>query len=351
MCGLILFISCKKEATSFTVAKLKPFPVTITVTGNKMIDEKGTEVILHGLCAMDPLYQSYVTTPKSPSFDTHVIRWDEKYYQTMAEWGATVVRLPISPKYVRQFGYQKTLKILDQSINWITQNRMYVMIDYDTVSYPPTHESSTANEKLHYATNTEYHRFWKTIAKHYRNNPYIPFYELIDEVMFPTFTTTNAITHYVVSEDWNAWANSTTALITELHKYSPSVNILISGIAGSYDLSFVAQNPITNNSTVYAVKTYPASSQYLGWENAYGNIKKTNPVFVTQLGFTMSGDLSEDNYINGVLFRNDIMNYLENRHISWIACCFSSTESPALLSNKRYLPTIPGQFFKIQLQK
>ncbi len=89
----------------------------------------------------------------------------------------------------------------------------------------------------------------------------------------------------------------------------------------------------------------------MSWDDAFGNIKEVFPVFATEFGFAPSGQQhAEDNYPGPGLYREEIINYLEERKISWTVWCFSSTWGPSLLSDiNSYMPSESGAFFRSKL--
>jgi hypothetical protein len=71
----------------------------------------------------------------------------------------------------------------------------------------------------------------------------------------------------------------------------------------------------------------------------------------TELGFEISGDKAEAKYKGPHRYRDDIIRYLEDKKISWVAWSFSNKWSPALLVNKDGLPSEAGTFFRSWLRR
>ncbi len=91
----------------------------------------------------------------------------------------------------------------------------------------------------------------------------------------------------------------------------------------------------------------------MSWDDAFGNLSSTYPVFVTELGYDPDEppvSWTGDPDIDGTPFHLAIVDYLEARHLSWAAWIFDADWYISLLANNQsFEPTVPGEYFRSRL--
>jgi endoglucanase len=301
------------------------------IEGNAFVDEEDRVKIFRGMASPDPVQMAMRNNPNLSSFDAH-------YFQVMAQWGANIVRLPITPYSLHTFGWEKTLQVLDQAIAWAGENEMYAIVDFHSVGwipddwYPPPANDTTLEEFL---------QFWKTLSNRYAENNVVAFYELFNEPARNIWPYSSA--------DWMSWKKVAEEAIAVIRVNDPDKIVLVGGVQSSYNLSFVAANPIADGNVGYA--THPYSHQNnLSWDAAFGNLSSRYPVFATEFGYDEKGNPDID--ISGVPYHQAIIDYLEIHHISWTVWCFDADwQTSLLVSNYTFQPSPSGEYFHSRLLK
>ena len=127
--------------------------------------------------------------------DNYVTREDIRF---IAETGANTIRVPFHYKLFTDEDYmglkagQDGFKRLDDVIGWCRESRLYVILDMhdapggqtgdnidDSYGYPWLFESETSQQL--------FCDIWRRIAEHYRNEPVVLGYDLINEPIAPYF--------------------------------------------------------------------------------------------------------------------------------------------------------------------
>jgi aryl-phospho-beta-D-glucosidase BglC (GH1 family) len=327
---------------------MSDYPMTFAVQGNKIVDENGNQVVFRGLNAHGVL-DHYVTPD-----DWDFIPWSKAYFDTMAAWGATIVRLPIHPGIWKRLGEKKSFEILDQAITWCEQNRLYVIIDLHTVSWVETYETEAVYDKEaaedYSVTKDEMKTFWIAMAKHYKHNNVVAFYELYNEPVYTGFTKDVSADEHSLRADWHTLKTLYESLIDAIRAVDASKPILLAGVHYAYILAFAEENPVLRDNIIYVTHVYPDANDHgVEWERAFGNVAEKYPVFATEIGF---GTLEkpEDDYTGSGMYRRHLREYLGSKRISFTAWNFSWLWTPRLLKNNAYTTTESGTFFKTWLK-
>jgi endoglucanase len=313
------------------------FPLRFHVEGNAFMDQYGQKMVFRGMASPDPVQMAI---PHDPNLSP----WNEHYYEMMASWGANVIRLPIVPYSLHNYDRDDIYQILDQTTAWAAKYEMYVIIELHSVGWLPT---NTYNDPQTHGINLEeFLDFWRGISERYADNDAVAFYELFNE---PGTWPSNP------EEDWKTWKGVVDQAVTVIRQNDPDKIILVGGLAWGYDLSQVAANPIDDRNMAYGTQPYGGlwEANNLSWDDAFGNLSSTYPVFVTEFGY--DPDLSADSCcgdpdINGIPYHLAIIDYLEARQISWVAWIFDADWEICLLAdNLTFEPTPMGEYFRSRL--
>ena len=312
------------------------FPRRFHVQGNAFVDQFGQKQIFRGVATLDPVLQK--SDPTMPV-------WSANYYRVIASWGANIIRVPIVPLSIHQYGMDTVLSALDQTVAWAAENKLYVIIDFHSVGWIP--ESWYPNGANDVTTVAEWTGFWKAISSHFAGNDVVTFYELFNEPAL------NYVTHPYPypTQDWSTWKGYLDALVNNtIRPNDPGKTILVGGVLSAYDLEYVEEAPIADISSNVAYSTHPydwISQLNVGWDTAFGNLSSKYPVFATEYSYD-SPDSGVS--VGGVPYHQALIDYLEVHHISWTAWSFSANWPPALLKdNSTFEPTESGAFFKSRM--
>lgn len=320
------------------------FPQQFHVEGNQIVDESGEEVVLKGLVIPDPVWIAMSGNP-------HLGPWNDDLFKTMSEWGAKIVRLSIHPAVWRWYGSDQSFQVIDQAIGWAEKYGMYVYIDFHSIGFPPENDFLSLVDhifgELYVTTNIEMTDFWDKVSTRYANNKVVAFYEMFNE---PARDSANNFPANNSVENWITWKTFNEEIIDVIRINDPDKIVMVGGFQFAYDLTFVPTAPIARTNVVYTAHPYPIADWKIDWETAFGKLKESFPVFVTEFGFD-NDQFKESDFNGGGIYRDEIILFLNGKKIGWTAWAFSHVFVPALLTNRAFTPTESGQFFKDQLLK
>lgn len=301
--------------------KAKALPL-IKVLGNKFVDPEGKSVLFRGLSISDP---------DKIERQGH---WNKNHFEKIKESGAMLVRIPVHPVAWRERTPEKYLELLDQAVDWCTELGMYVLIDWHSIG---NLEMELFQDPMYNTSKQETYQFWRTIAKHFKGNNTVAFYELFNE---PT-----TFGGQLGSITWSEWKKINENIIHLIRAYDPDPIPLVAGFDWAYDLTPIINEPINAEGIGYV--THPYSNKRSQpwepkWEENFGFAANRYPVVATEFGFSqLAGQTSNDDY------PNRIIKYLEGKNISWICWVFDPEWGPRLLKSwETYELTESGKFFE-----
>jgi len=316
------------------------FAIKFQVKGNKIVDESGQEKNFRGLAIVDPVYH-YCTSQPGITYDLDYLPWQEENFIKMKAWGANIIRLGIEPNSWQSQSNTDIFLILDEAIGWAAKQEMYVILDFHSIGFAPTNKY----ENGYKTTQKVMKSFWNSISSYYKDNNVVAFYEIFNE----PFNEDGPAT----SSSWQTYKTYTEGIIDLIRTNDPDSVVIVGGLDHGYDLSQAITNPINKTNVVYAAHPYPDKTKWgRSWDEAFGNLKDSHPIFATEIGFDqgLSGEQVESSYVGSGLYRDDLKTYLTDKNISWTAWCFSIDWEPTLLIDKNYTPSDSGNFFKTWLQ-
>jgi hypothetical protein len=313
-------------------------PSRISVQGNHFVTADGKTIVFRGLDASDPdkLQRNG--------------EWNKQYFEMVKSWGANIVRIPVHPAAWHIHGQNDYLKLLDQGIEWAGEEGLYVIIDWHSIGnlyqekffpvsselYPPTAYNTTKEETLD---------FWTTMAKHYRGNNTVAFFELFNE---PT-TTPNLGTC-----TWPEWKGLVERIIKTVRENGGTAVPLVAGFNFGYDLTPVAKDPIDAGGIGYVAHPYPMKAKQpwdTNWTHDWGFVSEKYPMILTEIGFLEPGAPNGYNPIIGdEIYGDAITSYCAEHGISYTVWCFDPHWGPCLIKDWDFTPTRAGAFFKKALQ-
>jgi len=295
----------------------------ILVSGNKFVNAAGDTILFRGLAISDPdklADQGY---------------WTKNHFEKVKEMGAMLVRIPVHPAAWRERTPREYLKLLEQAAEWCSELDMYIIIDWHSIG---NLGMEIFQNPMYTTTKNETYNFWKTIAGHFRGHNTIAFYELFNEP--------SLFKGRFGSMSWTEWKEINEKMIHLIRSYDPEVIPLVAGFDWAYDLTPLHFEPVDAEGIGYVSHPYPMKRQPpwpYKWEENFGFAADQYPVIVTEIGFGIrKEDVIDENH-----YGPTIINYLENKGISWIAWVFDPDWHPNMFESwDNYKLTPPGEFFK-----
>ncbi len=299
----------------------------IKVKGNKFINATGDTVLFRGLAIADP------------DKIAQEGRWNKELFASVKEMGTMIVRIPVHPVPWRMRTPGKYIQLLDQAVEWCTDLRMYVMIDWHSIG---NLGMELFQDPVYNTTRQETYEFWRTIARHYVGNNTVAFYELFNE---PTL-----FNGQLGSMSWSDWKEINENIIRLIRAYDAEKIPLVAGLDWAYDLTPLHIEPIAAEGIGYVTHPYPhkrPKPYEPKWDEDFGFAASRYPVVATEFGFVFGKQGMAENGEYG----NAIIKYLESNGISWVAWVYDPLWHPQLLKSwDGFKLTESGEFFKQAMQ-
>lgn len=309
----------------------EPLP-RIGVHGNRFVSAKGDTLVFRGLNCSDP---------DNLEQQGH---WNKAYFEEIKSWGANVLRFPVHPTAWRRRGQETYLQLLDQGVQWAKELGLYVIIDWHSIG---NLRSELFQAPMYETTQKETFEFWRTMAKHYKDEPAVAFFELYNE---PTvFNGQLGIC------TWAQWKAIMEEIITIIRAHDCKAIPLVAGFNWAYDLSPVATDPINAEGIAYVSHPYPQKRNKPWpeqWTKDWGFVAEKYPVMLTEIGFCGADDpgahipvISDESYGEAITA------YTAEKGISWVVWVFDPRWAPPLFSDWNFTPSRQGRYFKKALQE
>lgn len=307
-----------------------PMP-RLSVQGKYFVSEKGDTLVLRGLNASDP---------DKLDKEGH---WNAAYFAEIKAWGANVVRFPVHPDAWRRRGAEAYLKLLDQGVQWAREQQLYVILDWHSIGNLRSELFQSPNYDT---TPKETFEFWRRMARHYKDEPTVAFFELFNE---PTL-----LRGQLGLCSWAQWKGLVEEMIAIIRAHDCSAIPLVAGFDWAYDLRPVATEPIAAEGIAYVSHPYPqkrAQPWAEAWTADWGFVADKYPVILTEIGFCGADDpgahvpvISDESYGDAITA------YTAQRGISWLAWVFDPRWAPRLFTDWNFTPSRQGLYFKKALQ-
>lgn len=301
----------------------------ISVRGNRFVDPSGKPVLFRGLSISDP------------DKIAHQGHWNKEHFIRVRQMGANLVRIPVHPVAWRERGQREYLKLLDEAVEWCTEQGMYVIIDWHSIG---NLKAGMFQDPMYETTMPETFAFWRTISQHFVGNNTVAFYELFNE---PTIYSNK-----LGRVTWDEWKQINEDLIATIRSTDVETIPLVAGFDWAYDLSPLRINPVEAANIGYVTHPYPhkrSKPWEPKWEENFGFAASEFPLIATEIGYSLGkdGPIPDDGEYGPA-----VVNYLEGRGISWLAWVFDPDWIPPLFTSwDTYKLTESGEFFKQAMQR
>ncbi|MBR9998226.1 MAG: glycoside hydrolase family 5 protein [Cyclobacteriaceae bacterium] len=304
----------------------------ISVKGNLFVDEAGQPMVFRGFNTSDP---------DKLEKNGH---WNRRYMEEIKNWGANIVRFPIHPGAWRERGQEAYIALLDQGVSWATELGMYVIIDWHVIGNLRT---EMYQNPMYETTRKETYEFWRTMSRHYKDNPTVAFFELFNE---PTL-----INGQLGTCSWPEWKAMNEEMITIIRAHDCKAIPLVAGFNWAYDLTPINREPINAEGIAYVSHPYPMKREKPWepkWTIDWGFAAEKYPLFLTEVGFCGPDDRGAHvPVISDESYGDALTQYCGERGISYVVWVFDPNWSPMLIEDWDFTPTRQGRYFKEALKK
>ena len=244
--------------------------------------------------------------------------FSENEFSAMAAWGFNAIRLPINQHWTlaSDDGPASYRAAIDWVIGHAAQQGLYTILDLQWID-AHQQRGQTSDGKANFVPplpNLDSIALWELLAQRYASEPAV-LYDIFNEPhdalandLFPmqgirADRSVFPLQHRrVTPEEWVPWALHMTTAIRER---APNAVIFVSGVDWGYDLRSLPSSALKD--VVYSSHVYPTKK--LSWERAFGNVARTHPVFIAELGGTHV-DLD---------WGAELLRYLDKRSLGWAA--------------------------------
>ena len=308
------------------------YPSRLHVEDARIVDAAGQTRVFHGVAVPDVLW-IYVRNDAGIGF------FDERLFHTAYEWHADILRLSVSPALFRRHGAEVLLKALDAAVGFARKYGQYLIINFHTIGFPPEGRYRSLVDwsygELYRTDDAEIAAFWTAVAQHFRDEPVVAFYELVNE---PVRILADGQFDYDDGEtSWLLWRDYAERLIDTLRVYDPDKPVIVGGLEFAYDLSHAVDSPVRRGNVVYATHPYAGANWKRDWTSAFLAAAAVVPVFATEFGW---GDAHPEASDRGPgLYRDTILAAFDGAGISWTAWSMSHTFPPSLLAKPDFSTT------------
>jgi hypothetical protein len=322
----------KKDESKTCCEKSTPCLKNVEITENYFTVE-GDTIVFKGLCLEDL---------GSLNDQGH---WGEEYIHQASLWNVNVVRFPVHPVHMKNMGKDKYIAELKKGVEWAKKYNMYSIIDWHIIG---NLKDEKWQHPMYETTKLETLDFWATIAKEFKDEPAIAFYELYNE---PT-----VFNGQLGEMTWNELMDEYARIIDTVRAYDTTTITLLGGLNWAYDISGLKDYDPGFKNNAYTAHPYPQKNEepwFENWDNAFGFASEKYPIVCTEFGYAYADQvgahipvISDDHY------GEEILEYFNSRNLSYTAWCFSWNWHPTLLKDSTYTPQVgQGEFFKKEFIK
>jgi len=291
--SVTLFWACSDKNPAEQPTERGPVFSWLSTSGNRIVDDKGKSVILHG-----------VNLPG--------LEWDLRgsgmtesdVIYICSEWKAKIIRIPFNQEWIVNDAEYRAF--VDKVVGWIADNGAYVLLDL--------HWRNTAI-KIPQIPDTGAVSMWRSVAERYKNNPAV-LYDIHNEAH---------------DTSWEAWRARACEIIDAIRAVHPRSLIFVSGLDWAYDLRGWDANPLPYANIVYSTHPYPFKAEPWAWDKYFGNAAATLPVFAGEFG----GETAD------IPWGRQLIAYFDRKALGWTA--WSWNASPFLVGDDRRTATPFGQ--------
>jgi hypothetical protein len=325
--------------------KSRPFDaslatMTLHTDGNKILNTRGEPVLLSGV---------NIASLEWTNGGDHV---EESVNRAIQDWKVNFIRLPLAQD--RWFGKMTNQTdcgaayrdIVDKVVDTCAAARVYINLD---LHWSDCGKWVNKGGRIgqHNMPDRNSIKFWHSVATRYKNHPNVIFglYNEPHDVSWQVWLDGGAATDKPAR--WNPSQQQITYKAVGMQKLYDVVRstgaenlVTVSGLDWGYDLSGVLKGyAIKGSNYVYETHPYPQKKK---WDKCFGEVSEKHPVYVGEWGYGKRDT-------NGLSYSQNLMDYAQQRGLSWTAWDFHPKAGPTLIKDWTYEPTDFGQIVKDKL--
>ena len=345
MALVLLATSCSSIGGSGH-GKSRPFDaslatMTLHTDGNKILNTRGEPVLLSGV---------NIASLEWSNGGEHV---EESVNRAINDWKVNFIRLPLAQD--RWFGKMTNQTdggaayrdIVDKVVDTCAAARVYIDLD---LHWSDCGKWVNKGGKLgqHSMPDRNSIQFWRAVATRYKNHPNVIFglYNEPHDVYWPVWLDGGSVKDKPSKKDPNQQKITYKAVgMQKLYDAVRSTGaenlVTVGGLNWAYDLSGVLRGYAIKGSN-YVYETHPYPEKGKRWDKSFGEAGEKYPVYIGEWGYSKN----DTNVLN---YAQNLMDYAQQRNLSWAAWDFHPKAHPALIKDWTYEPTDFGKFVKDKL--
>lgn len=299
----------------------------LTVSGNQVMLNGQRPINLHGVAVGNPYFRE--------SSDKRTV--DD--YRAIKEWQANVVRVSVHPgAYIKD--EQAVKAALRKEVAAARNNGLFVIIDWHVIGVPDKSFKAWPQGRysgvLYSSDLSRARNFWQYIASEYGNDRGVIF-ELWNE----------SYDYAGGQQNWNDLRPAMQCLYDVVRQAGAENVVLAPGVAWSYDLRGIKNNPLQGYNIGYVWHNYPDSSKCLTWDQALDGLQKKYPIFVTEWGFSTE-TTGQHFTLTGTnnSYPEKLKNYIMNNELHSTSWVWSAISEPKMFTADWQNLTAYGRFVK-----
>jgi hypothetical protein len=281
----------------------------LRVTGNRIEDQAGNQVVLRGI--------SFIDLGATEEWEGGAREMIDRLTDTTDSasaspgWYTRVVRLAIYPPDSDDFDSPNTYQagsttyydtLLRPVVDYCRQKGIYAIVDWHYIGDTSEHRQTTS-------------AFWTDMAPRFANDSHVLF-ELFNEPV-------NDGNWASVRTDMQTWYDIVRAR-------APQNLVLVGTPNWSQVVGPTAQNPVNGTNIAYVAHMYPLHWNEPSLRNEITTAAAAHPVFVSEWGFDQGGNEIVDGTVTN--YGNPFKQFIEQNRLSWTAWCASSTWGPPMFN-------------------
>jgi endoglucanase len=262
-------------------------------------------------------------------------------FRLMATWNANAVRIALNQDFWlpgSKYYFAGYAANVDQAVHWAEDAGMDVILDLHWSDRGILGSCDPSGGCQQVMADANSITFWSDVASRYAGD---------GRVLFELYNEPHDV-------PWNVWKSGGSAggfQVAGMQQLYDAVRaagadnlVVIGGLAWASDLSGVPDNRITGYNILYATHPYATNITAAGFDNAWGNLTKTDPVIVTEFGDPSTCASSYD---------SSVLSYAQQHNAGWTAWAWYATNPPcsfpSVITDWLGTPSMTGAVVKAAL--
>ncbi|MFB6283001.1 MAG: glycoside hydrolase family 5 protein [Halobacteria archaeon] len=317
--------------------------------GNRILNEKGHEVNLHGVSTADPKRISTNRSRKSEKILEHASSREEGWYSNVVRLpcqpidigGNTHGSNPEPPAFTRSELERYVERYLEPSVSLLESRGVYCIIDYHRHRWRDYTDSGL---------DEEIRSFWEIVAGMFNEHDNV-IYELYNEPVGPYEGNPSEKDSEAV-ETWKTWRDTARPWLETLRTEDPDSLVIIGSPRWSQFTALAPDYEFDDDNVIYSGHCY-VHPGLRPLEDYFGKPSREVPVIMSEWGYGSEGP----EYLEGTTENHGrgFIEMLTEYDIHSVAWCFDSVWGPRifddewnLLEGNRYHGGLVKEYVKDQ---